>query len=450
MSKIKSISSGVFLIATIVASLVVNPLITTAATVTGNNTLVSYTHNQTSTASFSGMNGKLSEDGNTVVFASDGTGFVSGTVIAGTKLYKRNISNGMTSIESVDYNGNPQTALASGFAISRTARYIAFMRSGTDVVSSPAVTANTHAYIRDTVSGTNTLVDQSSTGTVGNRSVEKIAGVSDDGRFVVFQTNSYNLLASGNPSSTAPSQLYQKDMQTGQVTLLTKSNAGVMSNHASLVGIVQSSCDGMLTTFAVSATNLTPDDTGQVDTYLIDTRNGHSITNITHAANADARPYSISCNGRYLTMMSAATNITADSVTGTISHGFRYDRLEDKFALIDKTYTGAVSTVEHGGGPVSDNGLVAMRSNDKNLTPTTVTTTPELVVFDPDEGTVNLVAIDSTGTFIGLYGGGGISGAIFTEMNSRGDRVLYVATSANLLSGLGSGTGRKMIVGEIE
>lgn len=415
------------------------------AAIPGVNTLVSYDSTNTGVASSYGdRDGQVSEDGNIVVWTTDASNVVSGSPPAGKKLYKRNMQTGATSIESVDSSGTPIGIGDADFAMSRTGRFVIFGSTLSNIVTTHTVPSGIykHIYIRDTLLGTNVLVDQSASGVLGNNTVGKVAAVSDDGRFIVFTSSAKNLLPSGNPASG--NHIYIKDMQTGKVTIIT-SSTGAIGDDATLVGQIKASCDGSLIMFKANAMNLTPQDDGQINTYLVDLRNGYDIKNLTYQANQDVSPLSISCNGRYISMYSTATNLTADSVSGTITHEFRYDRIIGEYVLIDKSTSGRISTSSNASGSVADNGRVVFRSLDKDNVSPTATYSPELYVRDPDAGTTEIVPIDSMGVERGLNGQPG-----FHVINARGDVVLYNSSAANLLPGVGAGSGNKLLLSKLQ
>ena len=443
-TKTKLIMSTLLLFGMVFGLVVVQPA---EAVLPGANTLVNYNSTNTGVASASSQDSHLSADGNVIVWKSNSSSVVAGFTTSANVLYKRNIITGVTSVESVDSSGTPTSQVAPDlFSTSRTGRYIVFTSSRNNIVNTHTIVsgARTHVYLRDTVSGTNTLVDQSASGVLGNGTTWLTPYVSDDGRFVTFISGSTNLLTTSTPSGGGA---FVKDMRTGKVTIVTASNAGIIASPSGLNNQLYSSCDGSLIVYRSNATTLTPQDDGQNNTYLVDLRNGYDIKNVTYQANADVTPISVSCNGRYIVMWSSATNLTTDVVDGVKYHTFRYDRLTGEFILVDKTATGTVSTYDNTGGTVSDEGKVVFRSNDKNLVLPVATYAPQLYVFNPDTGVNEIVSINSSGVEQSLAGVSGPSAGSY--ISAKGDKVLYNSYSNNLVSGY-TGSELKLIISKIE
>lgn len=429
------------------------------AIMSGINTLVSY--NSTNTAPSGGAGNTvvhISEDGNIVVWSSQSHDIVTNDTSIGNQLYKRNLQTGATSIVSASSGGAASGSTVNEFAISRTGRYIAFSAIRTDVVASPVVTAinRNHLYIRDTALGMTTMVDVNSSGVPANLTdgaSSRAVGVSDDGRFVTFSSNATNLLNFGNPIGITESY-YVKDMQTGQVVNPTASNAGVRANANTYY--VKTSCDGSLSVFSTNATNLTPQDNGNTNTYLVDLRNGYSISNLTYNADHGAVPVSISCNGRYVILSSNSTNLTSDSVSGSNKHLFRYDRLSGEYSLVDKSTSGYIpSSIQTSSGPmfggtnVSDNGRVAFFGYDSNLVSPAAASYLELYIRNPEAGTTELVPVDSSGVERGL---GSTNTQVLhgLEISADGKSVVYNSIATNLIPGIGSGGGKKLVLSKVE
>ena len=425
--------------------------IPTYATVPGTNVLVNY--NTTGNPVLTGNQLiRVSEDGNTVAWSSPehnvfpGDPFPSSTA---TVIYKRNLQTGVTSYATpVNTSGSPVSIVENNFAMSRSGRYFAYYVAGTQtVVSSPAVPYNTnnHVYLTDTQLGTTKLVDQSILGSVANNDSTSYTAlnVSDDGRFVLFTSYATNLLSSGNPSA-ASTNFYIKDMKTGLVINPTLSSSGIRANGS--MSSMVSSCDGSILAFNSNSTNLTPQDTGAGDVYLVDLRNGYSIMNLSYAANQSVKALSISCNGRYLELATKATNLTADTVSGSINHYFRYDRLTDAYSLIDKSTSGYISTTlapnANGLGnstTVSDDGKVIFSSNDHNMVSPAAVNNKEIFLRNPESGITELVPINASG----IEQNGAISN-LTLEINAKGAAVLYTTTATNLVPG--STTGGPILV----
>lgn len=427
------------------------------ALVPGVNTLGTYDSGGTVPSTGSGnLRAHISENGREIVWFSWGRDVIANEpspLHTGPVLYKRNLDTGSTSYVAIDVNNTPAEVASGKFAISRTGRYVAFDSKELDVVTSPVLvgTNRTHIYLRDTLLDTTKLIDQSALGVPANLNdgaASTAVNISDDGRFVLFKSESNNLLSVGN-SATKSGNYYIKDMVTGEVINPAMSEAGVRANATS--GYTFSSCDGSLVAFGAAATNLTPQDNGQMNVYLVDIRNGFKISNLTYNANQYVSLVSMSCNGRYLVMNSMATNLTSDPVTGTNAHHYRYDRLTGEYSLIDQSTGGYISTTDnpHSNASesmrtVSDDGKVVFRNNDKNMISPAALRASEVYMRNPELGSTELVPVNSSGVEQNQ------TGQVDTlEINAQGTVVIYNSKATNLVSGVTSNS-NMLVLSKVE
>lgn len=419
------------------------------AIVPGINTLVNYNSTNTAVAGNSPSYARISEDGKTVVWVSDTPDIVSG-VSGGNMIYKRNLKTGATTVESVSATGVPMwIPYEQQFSMSRDGRYIVYNSHRTGIVTTHTIPdgARFHTYIRDTKLGINKLVHQSAAGALGFGNAGQTPYVSDDGRFVTFRSTATNLLSSG---TSLAGGIYVKDMLTGNVTLLSKSDTGVQAPPASLSGLqFLVNCDASLAVFYSNATTLTPQDNGQYNAYLVDVRNGQTIKNLTYQFNQELMPQSISCNGRYIVFSSKATNITSDPVSGTVYQGYRYDRMTEEYVLIGKNASGNPSTVGAGAGAVSDNGKVVFSSTDVNLVSPASSHSTQIYVRDPDNGSTEIIPLDGSGVAQKPWASTSLVYKTIS-INARGTKAIYNTDSTTLMTGVGSGSGYKLVVSELE
>ena len=416
------------------------------AAVPGTNVALNYDSTNTNLVSFNGASNELmhiSEDGNIVAWLSYSRSIVSGDAGSGQGLYIKNVQTGATAVADLNLGGSHGWVADSRFALSRTGRYVAFSSSDTNMVTSPSIPSSpvqAHIYLRDNQLGILTLVDQTSSGTLGNVGYGAKpfpVSVSDDGRFIGFFTPATNLLAADNPPTPSYGTYNIKDMQSGKIISPDVVSPGTRANSSALD--LQASCDGSLMVFGSNATNRTPQDNGKYNTYILDLRNGYSVTNLTYGANNGAKPVSISCNGRYIVLSSTSTNLTSDSVSGAVEHLFRYDRLTDKYKIVDKSSSGYISSAYSAtfkaGRIVGDNGLVVFITRDQNLVSPAASNFNEIYLSNPDLGTVELVPINTSGVEQNSV----FSSSGTLEIGALGDFVIYESNATNLIPGVTTG-----------
>jgi Tol biopolymer transport system component len=147
-----------------------------------------------------------------------------------------------------------------GIDLTPNGRFVVFASTGTDLVAGVTDSANTHdVFVRDRMLGTTQLISHrgdspTNTGS-GTRSIP--VALSADARFVLFQSNSPNLLPPpGINPPTAQQNAFLYDRTLGRAELVSRSAADprVGGNGDSLP--VALTPNGRTTLFATAATNL--------------------------------------------------------------------------------------------------------------------------------------------------------------------------------------------------
>lgn len=140
--------------------------------------------------------------------------------------------------------------------------------------------------------------------------------ISDDGRFVAFQSYSTNLVP--NDTNGVP-DIFVKDMWTGEIRRVSVATGGIEANNApcgsSLGGSYhpQISGNGRFVVFSSCATNLVSGDTNGVeDIFLHDLQTGTTVRVSRNVSGAQATVSShepdISTDGRYVVFLSGGAN----------------------------------------------------------------------------------------------------------------------------------------------
>jgi Tol biopolymer transport system component len=310
-------------------------------TLTGTTSLVSATLDGTSPLADSvgdgifGGNIAISGDGRYVAFASDSARLVANDNNFSTDFFVRDRLTNTTRLVSVDsderqaqYDSDATNSLSSagigGVAISADGRFIAFASNASNLVPNDT-NKEPDVFVRDTVNGTTEIVSTDSQGnrtqSVGDSSKPDI---SDDGRYVVFQSISKNLV----PNDTNITfDIFVKDRQTGQTTRVSTDSAGRQGSYTSDadVGVGASnpsiSGDGRYVAFRSRFNNLVPGDTnGYGDIFVKDLQTNQTRLVSTDSAGNPSNGTSydpvISSNGRYVAFASAASNLVENDVLG--------------------------------------------------------------------------------------------------------------------------------------
>jgi len=252
-----------------------------------------------------------SNTGTLIAFVSAATNLVTG--VSGQQVYVHDWQTNQTSLVSRDSN---PTVTNAGIGVSSAPS----ISSDGQLVAFVSLATNLvtgvsgqQIYVRDRQTGQTTVISKSSVGAVGN-GVSNAPAISADGRFVAFVSASTNLV-----TGVSGTQIYVHDRQTGQTTLISKNNivTPVPGNGMSATPAISS--DGRFVVFASLSTNLVAGVGANQQIYIHDrlaSLNGVTSliskdTVTTTAGNGASSAPTISGDGRFVAFVSAATNIVA-------------------------------------------------------------------------------------------------------------------------------------------
>lgn len=128
------------------------------------------------------------------------------------------ITNGPFTLVSVSSNGEQANGDAYDPAISADGRYIVFASAATNLIADDKNGAVSDVFLHDKVTGQTTLVSQNAAGEQGTGHSGS-PGISADGRFVVFISDSWNM--AGSQDKNFGTDVYLYDRETGEVTLIS-------------------------------------------------------------------------------------------------------------------------------------------------------------------------------------------------------------------------------------
>jgi Tol biopolymer transport system component len=218
------------------------------------------------------------------------------------------------SISPAGVQGDDQSLLP---ALSSNGRYVAFESVASNLV--PGHTnGELHVFVRDRLSGTTTLVSQSTGGAQGN-GVSSSPSISDDGRIVAFQSEADNLV--GNDTN-ADQDVFVRDLMAGTTRRIS---VGPMGQQVSQLSAFPSvSDDGRYVAFDSADDNLIPGDTnGVIDVFVRDLMAG-TTERVSVATNGDQSqgadnlvgPVAISGDGLHVAFASTADNLVEGDTNG--------------------------------------------------------------------------------------------------------------------------------------
>lgn len=265
----------------------------------------------------------LSGDGNVVAFSSQASNLVPGDTNLRFDVFVHDRSTGATERVSVGPGGieGDEWSGTSATALSYDGRYVAFDSDATNLVAGDT-NGSVDVFVWDRSSGTNERVS------VGQAGAQGLYGgygprISTDGRFVVFTSDSPDLVAGDANGKT---DIFIRDRQTGTTERVSLPSAGGEANGRSFTSAI--SDDGRWVTFDSDADNLVAGDTnGVMDVFVRDRLNGTTIRVSVASDGTQADDFSdypvISGDGRFIVYVSRAGNLVPDD-TG-MTDIFRYD-----------------------------------------------------------------------------------------------------------------------------
>ncbi|HEX5219283.1 MAG TPA: hypothetical protein VFZ59_06920 [Verrucomicrobiae bacterium] len=280
-------------------------------------TLVSSNHDGTGSAHASSVALDLSSNGRWLLFQSRATDLMPGDTNAVTKLFLKDLATGSMILVSATSDGGPSVSgLFNNASLSQDGRYIVFDSPGKDL--HPADTNSLlDVFVRDVVSGSNHLISARLDGLAGGSSNSEKPVMSGDGRWIAFQSISSNL-ASNDVTTTL--DVFLRDRQDNTTTLVSVNPVGTGGgNSASSKPSI--SDDGRYVTFESLANNLATNGAPASQKYGIYLRDlGNGITRFVSSLTDDGngnRPV-ISADGRFVVYESQTNLYCMEIVSGTV------------------------------------------------------------------------------------------------------------------------------------
>ncbi|MDQ3814562.1 MAG: hypothetical protein M3347_11500, partial [Armatimonadota bacterium] len=232
---------------------------------------------------------------------------------------------------------SPTTAAGSGFGftVSEDGRFVVFESGASNLVTGQTDTNGAFdVFLHDRTTGTNTLVSHSASSNTTTGDGESAApSISADGRFVAFISNSEDLIA-GQIDGGSGTNVYLYDRTTGTNTLVSHAAASALTtaNERSFFAII--SADGNFVVFHSDATNLIA---GQVD--------GNASNN---GGATDIFLYNRTTGTNTLVSHTATSNTTTGNTGSSSSR--RSISADGRFVVFTSPATNLVAGVTEGNG----------------------------------------------------------------------------------------------------
>ena len=373
----------------------------------------------------------MSSDGRYVAFVSAADNLTADDTNGLSDIFVRDLVAGTTTLASVGAGASSTTMIPQP-AITPDGRYVAFSTFGTANVF-PYGPAG-EVYVRDLVAGTTIWASTNAVAIATNlfnatsaQAASGQASISDDGRYVVFKALCTNSLG---PTAT----LILRFDVTNEVTTLINTNGVLPINRQNedLYGPAMSP-DGRFVVYAGMMVN--------TNTTVIELWDANTGTNILISADMDgnvptnslSHSASVSPDGRFVTFLSDATNLVANSV----SSGF-YVHLRDVAAgvtqLVDANTSGVGATDDWGTVPVlSSNGqFVAYSSRDDSLVASDNNNAYDVFLRDTVGGATELISQRSPESV--AQAGNTLSSMGPNSISADGTRVVFTSYASDLVT----------------
>ncbi len=338
----------------------------------------------------------ISADGRYVVFVSDATNLVADDTNGWPDVFVRVLATEQTIRVSVAGDGTQGNDESGGAAISADGRYVVFHSWATNLVAGDTNSA-CDVFLRDLQAETTTRVSLATDGTQGNGD-SQFPTVSDDGRYVAFESAADNLVA-GDTNGFI--DIFLRDLDTPATTRVSIATGGAQGQGNSDWGCI--SANGQYVAFTSEAGNLVAGDlNGWADIFVRDIQAGETtrVSVHTDGTEGDDESYvaSISADGRYVVFSSLATNLVSADTGGWIQAYLR-DRQTNETELV---------SIAEGGTPgdwnsefpyvSSDGRYVVFESTASNLMSEDTNDVRDIFVHDRVTGATERESVSTDGS----------------------------------------------------
>ncbi|MFN0242766.1 MAG: TolB family protein [Planctomycetota bacterium] len=301
---------------------------------------------------------------------------------------------------SVSSQGSLGGADSQAAWISTSGRFVAFESAADNLVQSD-FNGSLDVFVRDRFSGTIERVSLAPNGAETNGD-SRAPSISDDGRYVVFESVATNLVAG---DANQKSDVFVRDRTSGETRCISTTPVGAPANGWSYRASI--AAGGGHVAFVSRATNLvSPDANGTgADVYVRalgtpDTGACErvSVDSTGASGNFPSERAAISGDGRFVAFASAATNLVEGSPRAGPSRIYVRDRAAGTTVLVSTSTSGEFPNGSCEMPAISrDGNVVAFHSSASDLVESDSNETLDVFVRDVARARTELVSVASTG-----------------------------------------------------
>jgi Tol biopolymer transport system component len=336
----------------------------------------------------------ISADGRYVAFASFASNLVPGDTNLDWDVFVKDRETGQTVRASVDSSGVEGNGASAGPAISADGRFVAFWSRATNLVPNDTNGA-VDVFVRDLAAGTTTRVSVDVAGAEADAD-SGVCSISGDGRFVAFQS-----LAALDPSdANGDWDVYVRDRLAGTTARASLSFVG--NDPSGDCEAPSISADGRFVAFQSDAPDLVASDpNGKLDVFVRDLAFGTtalaSVSSTGAAGDDISFAPSLSADGSSVAFVSLASTLVAGDTNGPL-HPDAFRRDLDA-GTTERVNLGPSNLQDDGGVDscaISGDGRnVAFDSTGDDLVPNDTNATADVFVRDLFRGTGFSIACDA-------------------------------------------------------
>lgn len=369
----------------------------------------------------------ISRDGRYIAFTSTATNLIAGDTNNRDDVFLRDLSTFTTtrvSVSSDETQGNGESTHPS---ISDDGRYIVFASRASSLVSGDS-NGLTDIFVRDTALGTTARLSVASIGTQANGGSSN-AYISRDGRHVVFMSDASNLIPDDTNGVT---DTFVHELATGTTTRVSVASDGTQANGASLFKTAISD-DGRYVTFQSSATNLVSGDTNdRDDIFWVDIETGFvervSVASDGTQADGSSQSPDISGDGQVVVFTSYAKNLVPedsdfreDVYAHDIGPDIQSPEIDINVTTIEETHeqgqTSSTTTFLIGNGSVSNATLHWTIAEDNGPTTAPNLASPDVILEIPTLPLVAAQTVPPNGVLQHQYDAFALSDPLFLALD---------------------------------
>ncbi|MFW6068507.1 MAG: TolB family protein [Chloroflexota bacterium] len=349
----------------------------------------------------------ISADGQSVVFLSTAENLVENDTNGLQDVFLFERDSKRISRITVGYDGSEPNGPSSDAQISSDGRFVAFVSEASNLTPDDN-NGYADVFLYDVESGDIRLLSKSASGEQGDdRSLQP--SISGDGRFVAFISLADNL-HEGDDNGVSDVYVYDRDEE--RLELVSVDDGGALANHHSKHAAI--SDDGRYVAYQSMATNLVDaDEDDRWDIYLRDRQEG--VTELIsrnlegRSGSMDSQRPSISAGGRYVAFESWADDLVPGD-QNYYSDVFVMDRRTGEIELASVGNNGERANNVNGGAVISADGrFVAFSSMAGNLVSNDQNQMFDVYVRDRHSHRTQLISISVDGQ---AGGGASISPAL--------------------------------------